>query len=334
MSLSGYLMHLSEDELTWAVHAAQVMAVLLGAVIGSFLNVCICRIPLGQSVVSPGSHCFSCGKAIPWHHNLPILSWFILRGKCAYCKAGFSARYLIVELLTALLFLMAFMQWGSSDLLHMTPLRDPALIPVHWLLLSSLIVGTFIDFDHWIIPDRVTLGGMAAGLFFSALFPSMQGAALWWQGLLWSAAGLIFGSGLLFLVAVIGEKAFKKEAMGMGDVKWLGAFGAFFGWKAVIFILIFACVTGAAIGIIMIATRKAALQDGLPFGPYLALGALTWLFWGPGLWQFYLDTLTQPREGNSTATLALLALCALALGALIWRRIAIRREEGENRDDA
>lgn len=331
MSWSQFFMNLPEDQATWLMQVAGGVIVLLGAIIGSFLNVCIYRIPLEQSIAFPGSHCFSCGKAIPWYHNIPILSWLVLRGKCANCKAEISARYLIVEALTALLFLMAFIQWGAAFLLHMTPISNPALIPVHWLFICSLIVGTFIDFDHWIIPDRVTLGGMLAGLLFSALLPEMQGEMIWWKGLLWSAVGLVTGFGILFLIAVIGEKIFKKEAMGMGDVKWLGAFGAFFGWKAVIFILIFACVAGSIAGLAMLASRKADLRDGLPFGPYLALGALIWLFWGKMLWRFYLAYLSgqQPGEGTNTITLALLAFCLLALAALIWRRIRLRNEPEE-----
>lgn len=321
----AYLAALSVDELTYLLQVALVASAILGAMVGSFLNVCIYRIPLEQSVVAPRSHCFSCNRLIPWYHNLPILSWFILRGKCAYCKAPFSIRYMLIEALTAGLFLMVFLQTFGPFLLNMVPQREIELIPVYWVFVSSLIVGTFIDFDHWIIPDRITLGGMVVGLFFSALFPSMHGETLWWKGLMWSGIGLVFGFGLLCLIAVIGEKVFKKEAMGFGDVKWMGAFGAFFGWKGVLFILFFSCVVGAVVGLALLASRRAKLRDGLPFGPYLALGAIVWLFWGEKIVKWYAEMLLLP-ESNSSGEIngiliALLAVSIAGLVFLIWRRI-------------
>ena len=153
----------------WAWMA--VFSVLLGACIGSFLNVCICRIPLGQSVVRPRSHCMSCGSLIPWYHNIPVLSYFALRGKCAKCGAPFSFRYAGIELLTAFLFLAVFCLYppaGAHAPLGFTPLFGPdasveevvrafRIVPVYWLFVSGLLVGTFIDFDHFILPDSVTL---------------------------------------------------------------------------------------------------------------------------------------------------------------------------------
>ncbi len=304
-----FLRHLNLPEV-WLVCA--VAAFLLGSCVGSFLNVCIYRIPLDQSVAWPASHCMRCGHRLAWWQNLPVVSYFLLRGKCHYCKAPFSFRYALVELLTAMLFVLPLLALPPDivtvapvpegfvrsapppPLFGMARLATPALIPVVWVFLSGLVIATFVDFDHFIIPDSVSLGGIAAGLALSALVPAMHGQAAWHRGLVASLLGAAAGSGTLLLVAWLGRIAFRKEAMGLGDVKFLGAIGAFWGWKAVFFTLVMGAFAGSVVGIALLALGKGKLGSRIPFGPYLALGAFVWLFWGPSLWGAYMRLLLPP----------------------------------------
>lgn len=279
---------------------------LFGACIGSFLSVCIYRIPRNESIVRPRSHCPNCGKLIPWYFNIPVFSWLMLGGKCHSCKCKISPRYLILEVITALLFTIAWMQVFSGmvmpesllDLWYahgnsvqsppafwfgLTPLLKPWLLPVAWLVIFGLILGTFIDIEHYILPDRVTIGGMIAGLVISPLLPELHFTASWLTALIRSAIGLGVGFGALWLIAILGELIFKKEAMGFGDVKLMGAIGAFFGWKAVLFTLFAASLFGSVVGVLLIALGKRQLQGRIPFGPFLALGTLLWMFWGHAL---------------------------------------------------
>jgi len=260
---------------------------LFGACVGSFLNVCIYRIPRDESVVTPRSHCPHCNTLIPWYLNVPVASWLCLRGKCAACKGPIAFRYTLVELLTALLFLAVFMKWAAPAAMHMLPIPHPLVVPVYWLFLAGLVLGTFVDFEHFIIPDSVTLGGMAAGPVLSALVPALHAQELWWQGLFSSLIGSAAGFGLLYAVAWIGEKAFKKEAMGFGDVKLMGAIGAFLGWKAVLFTVFASSLLGSVCGLAMIAMGGVKMQSRIPFGPYLSAAALIWVFWGPALFEAY-----------------------------------------------
>lgn len=291
--------------------------VLFGACIGSFLSVCIYRIPRDESIVRPRSHCPACGKLIPWYFNIPVLSWLMLGGKCHYCKSRISPRYLILEVFTAILFTVPWLQtvagmampqelvdlWyrHGNDLLSpptfwvsLTPLLSPWLLPVYWLVLWGLILGTFVDLEHYILPDRVTIGGMIAGVVISVLLPELHFTASRVTALIRSGVGLAFGFGLLWLVAWLGELAFKKEAMGFGDVKLLGAIGAFFGWKSVLFTLLSASLFGSIIGVGLIALGKRQLQGRIPFGPFLALGTLLWMFWGRTLLSAYMRFLMPP----------------------------------------
>jgi leader peptidase (prepilin peptidase)/N-methyltransferase len=265
---------------------------LFGACVGSFLNVCIYRIPRDESIVTPRSHCPHCNRLIPWYLNIPVLSWLMLLGRCRYCKGTISPRYILVEILTAVLFLgVLFQSQGFPRVLDMGVLYDWRLVPVYILFIGGLILGTFVDFEHMIIPDSVTIGGTIAGLILSPLVPAMHNQHVWYLGLMGSAIGALVGGGLLWLVAFLGEKAFKKEAMGMGDVKLMAAVGAFLGWKAVIFTLIVGSFIGSIVGVSLIIIGRAKLQGRLPFGPYLSLGALLWIYWGPLLMAGYLHLL-------------------------------------------
>jgi len=268
------------------------LAFVWGACIGSFLNVCIYRIPREESVIHPGSHCPACNTAIAWYRNIPIFSWLLLRGRCAQCRARISPRYIGVELLTALLFLLAWLKFdfaAGPRPLGLDPVTSMMVIPIYWLVIMGLILGTFVDFEHMIIPDRVTLGGMVLGVLASVLVPSLHGAETWLGGLIASSIGLAAGFGSLWAVAVLGEFAFKKEAMGFGDVKLMGAVGAFFGWHAVLVTIIVASFAGTLVGVTLILARQKEMQSRIPFGPYLSLGTLVWLYWGPQLWNAYLN---------------------------------------------
>ncbi len=256
---------------------------LFGACVGSFLNVCVHRIPLEESVVHPRSRCPTCRRTIAWYDNVPLVSWLVLRARCRHCKASISPRYILIELLVASLFLGLWLLYGFS-----------ALTLVYWLVISGLVIATFIDFEHMIIPDRISLGGIAAGLIISPLLPSLHGAEGAVQALLRSAIGVAAGSGSLYAVAIIGGWIFKKDAMGLGDVKLLGAIGGFLGWQAVIFTIIVSSFLGSIVGITLILTGNRKWQSRIPFGPYLAIAATAWIFTGGYLWHLYLNWLLAP----------------------------------------
>jgi len=251
---------------------------VFGACVGSFLNVCIYRIPRGESIVWPGSHCPSCGKPIAWYDNIPLLSYVILRGRCRHCGGRIAPRYFLVELLTAVLFSLIWRHYG----LHVET-------AVYWLLTAGLIVGTFVDFEHMIIPDRVTLGGIAAGLVLSGVFPQLHGVTGSLGGLRASVYGILLGAGLLWTVGAFGKLLFKKEAMGLGDVKLLAAIGAFMGWRAVLFTVMLSALMGSLAGGLLILVGRHSLGSRIPYGPYLALAALIWILWGGQWWAEYVQ---------------------------------------------
>ncbi|MDD5198599.1 MAG: prepilin peptidase [Terrimicrobiaceae bacterium] len=354
------------------VHA--VFAFLFGAVVGSFLNACIHRLPRGISLDNPRrSFCPHCKAAIPWHRNLPIISWLLLRGRCGSCGAPISPRYLLVEILTGAAFLALWLKFGLP------------LAPIYALFAALLITATFIDFEHYIIPDRITLGGTAAGIALSAALPALMGVASHWQAALLSVAGAVLGAGLLWLVVEAGKLAFgrkriappepqpfrfepdpenprlvigeeswpwqeifsresdalliecehavlngaavrdgtvrvyfnrmvadaretpieevreftgvlravviPREAMGLGDVKFLACIGAFLGWQAVLFTVATSSVAGALIGGGTMLLTRGRAGGRIPYGPYLALGAALWLVCGPEAIRWYLALL-------------------------------------------
>ena len=330
-----------------------------GAVVGSFLNVCIHRLPRGLSLISPPSHCPHCGYSIPWHLNMPLVTWLFLRGKCANCRASISARYFVVELLTGLLFAGGWLAYGQQGAL---------LALAYCLLFAGFIVATFIDFEHFIIPDEVTLGGIGAGFVFSALVPALHQVPARALALERSFLGIVVGAGLVYAILRLGKLAFgrqrfdlapntkvlftetglrlpdkeipfedlfyrksdaimlqaktvelidrcyanvlvrltpvkltigadhfnpeqvphmevvteqivvPREAMGLGDVKFMAAIGAFLGWQAVIFALMLSSIIGAAVGVTPIVLRKREWSSRLPYGPYIALASVLWVF--------------------------------------------------------
>ena len=347
-----------------------IFAFVLGAAVGSFLNVCIYRLPRDLSVNEPRrSFCPACKKPIPWHQNLPLISWVILRGRCANCGSKISFRYFAVELLTALLFLAIWQGFFW-----------PMAI-AYWIFVSFLIVGTFVDFEHFIIPDRVTIGGIIAGLAISLAVPALMDTDSRVAAGIRSLLAAVLGYVILLIVLEAGKVAFGKkrirfdaptpftwkrhgddadfvvgseqslwsdhfarekdrlllqcdeakidyhaygnatlefhhdrvavegnkfaldkvteisgvvrelqiprEAMGRGDLKFLAAIGAFLGWRAVLFSLFAGSVLGSIVGLITLVVGKRVWSAKLPFGPYLAFGALSWLFFGDAFFRWY-----------------------------------------------
>jgi len=245
-------------------------AFLFGAVVGSFLNVCIYRLPLEQSVVSPGSRCMGCGAAIRWYDNIPILSWIALRGRCRSCKAPFSIRYPLVELLTGLLAVLLFFKYGPSL---------PLLIM--FLFCAALVVITFIDFDHQIIPDEISLPGIILGFLSSFFLPD--------HGWLSSLLGIVVGWGSLALIFYGYLWLTGREGMGGGDAKLLAMMGAFLGLQAIPFIIFASSLVGTVAGLSIMAVQRKDRHLAIPFGPYLALGAVLYIFFGHQLIQWYLQ---------------------------------------------
>ena len=271
----------------------------MGACIASFLNVCIWRLPRNESVVRPASHCPKCNAPIRWHQNIPIISYVALGGKCANCKRPISMRYTVVELLGGVLFLSAYLQWampvafGDLPVAGLRPLFSIGCVPVYWLVFTGLMLGSFIDLEHFYLPDRVTIGGMILGVPASVLLPELQLERTWIDSLCWSVAGLAFGFFFLWGMGWLFTKLFKKDALGFGDVKLMGAVGAFFGPTAVLFVLIVSSVVGSAVGIGLILRGRARLGGftAVPFGPFIAVATVVWMFWGPRMVGAYMNLL-------------------------------------------
>ncbi|MDR3460225.1 MAG: prepilin peptidase [Verrucomicrobiae bacterium] len=337
-----------------------------GCIVGSFLNVCIYRMPLDLSVVSPPSHCPKCKYAIPFYLNIPLVTWLLLRGRCKNCGLPISPRYFAVELLTGLMFLTCWLGFGAQHPWH-------AL--VYCLFFAGLIAATFIDFEHFIIPDEITLGGAVVGFFVSMWVPSLHGVQHRSEGAVLSVCGIAAGAGIVYAVLRIGKLLFgrqrikvtpgakviftdtavclegkeipyeeifyrdtdtivlegrdielvdrgyktatirlslgtlqigedkmdpdpvahleaecdeivlPREAMGLGDVKFMAAIGAFIGWQGAVFSLMASSVIGAAAGVILILLGRREWSSRMPYGPYIALAAVIWVFGGDKIWR-------------------------------------------------
>lgn len=245
--------------------------VLFGLVIGSFLNVCIYRIPRGESVVFPRSHCPKCGHKIPWHENVPVLSFILLGGKCSRCKQGISSVYPVVEIITALIAVLLYKFFGFSF---------ETLI--FFILFSALVIATFVDFERQEIPDVITLPGILIGLVLSCIYPDFLGETRP-LALLNSFLGVLAGGGSLYLVGFLGELVFRKEAMGGGDVKLLAMVGAFLGWKLALLAFFIAPLFGSFVGI---ALKMKEGKEMIPYGPYLSLASFIALLWGNDIMNF------------------------------------------------
>ena len=350
-------------------------AFILGAAVGSFLNVCIYRLPVDLSINRPRrSFCPACKKPIPWHQNLPLISWIVLRGRCANCGSKIAFRYFAVELLAALLFLAIWQTFPWQMAIG------------YWIFVSFLIVGTFIDFEHFIIPDRVTIGGIIAGVVISVTVPALMDTDSRLAAGVRSLLAAALGYAILLIVLEAGKIAFgrkrirfdtptpftwtkreddadfvigsekslwsdyfarekdrlllqcdqakidnhsygtvaldfhydrvgvegqvlplddvmqisgvarglliPREAMGRGDLKFLAAIGAFLGWRAVLFSLFAGSLLGSIIGLITLIVGKRVWSAKLPFGPYLAFGAVSWIFFGDTFLHWYAGLLS------------------------------------------
>ena len=337
---------------------------VFGCMIGSFLNVCIYRMPLDLSVVSPPSHCPHCKYAIPFYLNVPLLTWLSLRGRCKNCGAPISPRYFAVELLTGLAFLACWLAFGH---------QSPWIALVYCLFLAGLIVATFIDFEHFIIPDEITIGGAVVGFVISIFLPQLHGVQRWSEGAVMGLVGIAAGAGIVYAVLRLGKLLFgrqkiklaaqtkiafteaalclpdqeipyeeifyrksdaivlqaqtielidrsyryvklrlspdrlqigdeeinpetvphmevicseivlPREAMGLGDVKFMAAIGAFIGWQGAVFSLMASSLIGSVVGVALIVARKREWSSRMPYGPYIALAAVIWIFGGSKL---------------------------------------------------
>ncbi len=250
-----------------------VFIVVVGLLTGSFLNVCIYRMPRDESIVHPPSKCPSCGKPIRAWDNVPVLSYLILGGKCRACKAPISMRYPMVEVLNGALWVLVYLRFGTGW--H---------LPVLLAFVSSLVVITFIDLDFQIIPDRIVLPWIAIGIIAGATVlpdPFLRAEPLGWAN---SLIGTVTGLGL-FLVIVIASRG----GMGMGDVKMMGMVGAVLGWKAVLLTAFAGSVTGALAGGAIVLFKGGGRKTKVPFGPFLALGCLISLLVGQEIFRWYMD---------------------------------------------
>jgi leader peptidase (prepilin peptidase)/N-methyltransferase len=257
-----------------------VMSFILGTCIGSYLNVVIYRVPAEMSLSTPGSHCPKCKKEIQWYQNIPLISWLVLRGKCANCACCIPIRYLLIELLTGVLFLLVF---AKVIFYH-----EPIEILIVYLGLTMLIVTTiFIDFEHQIIPDKTTYPAMILGLVAAAAFPMIWHTNSHWRALSQSAVCFVASGGLLALFAIIGSKIFKRDALGWGDVKYIAAIGACLGGRAAYFTLLFGALTGSIIGIALMISKKKGFKGAISFGPFLASGTLLWMLFDVLILRFY-----------------------------------------------
>lgn len=363
------------DSANWTrvpFHFWSLVFFVFGCMVGSFLNVCIHRMPLGLSIVSPPSHCPHCQYSIPWFLNIPLATWLWLRGKCRNCGAPISPRYFLVELLTGVAFLACWLGFGA---------QSAALTLIYALLLAGLIVATFIDFEHFIIPDEITLGGAVMGFLCSLLLPALHGESTRTGGMKGCILGILVGAGSIYAIVRLGKLMFgrqkiplpagarivfsetcvhlpdrdipyeelfyrrsdvialrartlelvdrcyrdvlvrlspsklcigeeelnpeqvphmeavsaeivlPREAMGLGDVKFMAAIGAFLGWQAVVFSLMVSSIIGSLVGVTLILLRRREWSSRLPYGPYIAVAAVIWIFWGHRLLDLFANLL-------------------------------------------
>ncbi len=264
-------------------------AFLFGAVMGSFLNVCIFRIPLGKSLIAPFSHCPQCKSPIRAYDNIPIFSFFVLGGRCRSCRAPISIRYPLVETMMAVFSVLLMLKFGLS----------PSFL-ISFILVASLVVVSFIDLDHRIIPDTISLPGIIVGLLASFVKPSGQNDFLVRfvfrvvkgsinMATLDSLLGVFIGGGLLYAVAVLFYWVTRKEGMGGGDIKLLAMIGAFLGWSSTVFTIMVSSLIGSIVGVTLMLAKGADSKYAIPFGPFLSMGAVIYLFFGRELISLYLN---------------------------------------------
>ncbi|MFW6130928.1 MAG: prepilin peptidase [Atribacterota bacterium] len=241
---------------------------IIGLIMGSFSNVCIYRIPRNESIIRPGSHCPRCSKPIPFYDNIPVISYLLLHGKCRYCGHPIPLQYPIVELATGLFYLALYLFYGLQLITF-----------VYMILCSLLIIISFIDLKERIIPNVLSLPLIPIGFILSFFLKRLSPVD--------SLLGILAGGGSLLIIAIAGTYLFKKEAMGGGDIKLAAMIGAFLGWKLTLLSLFLGFFLGSVIGVIVLVTTKSK-SDIIPFGPFIALGAMLSIFWGPAIINWYL----------------------------------------------
>lgn len=246
---------------------------LFGLILGSFVNVCIYRIPLKKSIISPGSSCPKCGERIKFYDNIPLVSYIILFGKCRYCRHTIPWHYPAVETLIGLLSLSLFIRYGLTYQYFL-----------FFLFTAALVTVSFIDLHHSIIPDSISLPGIVAGLIASLVFTHIS-----WSD---SLIGIVAGGGSLYLIGKGYMLVTGKEGMGGGDVKLLAMIGAWMGWRALPLIVLISSLTGAIVGSVFLLLAGKGLRARIPFGPFLSLGAILYFFFGHELTNWYLYVLS------------------------------------------
>jgi leader peptidase (prepilin peptidase)/N-methyltransferase len=244
------------------------MATLFGLIWGSFLNVVIHRLPLGLSLVSPRSRCPSCERPVAAYDNVPLLSYLLLGGRCRHCKASISIRYPFVEAAVGAASLLAFVRQGAS-----------LLAAAELAFVAAMVALIFIDFDHQILPNRITLPGTAVGLALSGPRTEISFVE--------AVLGACLGAVLLFLVAEVYFRLRKLEGLGMGDVKMMAMVGAYLGWKGVLLTLFLGSLSGSLVGLMVMARSQGDLKTKLPFGTFLGIGAITTVYFGDPLMNWY-----------------------------------------------
>jgi leader peptidase (prepilin peptidase)/N-methyltransferase len=247
-----------------------VVSIIFGAIVGSFLNVCIIRLPKEESIIIPGSHCPQCNHPIKFYDNIPLISYLLLGGKCRYCQRSISAQYPLVEGTTAISSLLLFLKYGLSLSYFF-----------YFSFVAALIIITVIDLYHQIIPDVISIPGIGVGLLGALIIPHIT----FFNSLL----GILLGGGSLFVVATFYQWLFKREGMGGGDVKLLAMIGAFLGWDAVILTILLSSLIGSITGIIIMVLKGKDFKYAIPFGPFLSLGAVIALFYKNEIISWYLQ---------------------------------------------
>jgi leader peptidase (prepilin peptidase) / N-methyltransferase len=247
----------------------EVTLLLFGLCVGSFLNVCIHRLPLKQSVVSPGSRCPSCGYELRWYDNIPVLSYVMLRARCRSCSAPISIQYPLIEVVTAIVFLAHWYAFGPTP-----------LFAVRLVFGCALLVLFMIDLEHQILPDVITLPGIVIGVAVSVFLP---------PGPIESLIGLLLGGGLLWAIAEAWFRLRKVDAMGFGDVKMLAMVGAWLGWKMVILTFVLSSMMGGLVGVVLLVSRRADMATRVPFGTMLAVAAMIASLYGGPILAWYLS---------------------------------------------
>lgn len=267
-ALREVVTHLGNEPGVMPEYLIFIYAVVVGLCVGSFLNVCIYRLPASKSIVHPGSECPECGKGIRFYDNIPVVSYLILRGRCRNCHTRIPFRYALVEIITGLCAFFVVFKFGTSI---------QSLI--YFVFIAALIVVVFIDIDHKIIPNRITLPGIPVCFAASFALPDVSVQE--------SLLGILAGGGSLFVIAWGYKKITRKDGMGGGDIKLLAMIGALIGWKGVLFTIYFASIIGTCAGLVIILQRRKNLKFAIPFGPFLSLGATIYIFFGEVITEWY-----------------------------------------------